>query len=132
MPQIKQKDTDKIQIQNKMEKEPPTQLEIVNELVKKSFGKRFSGNCIDFSNHSGKHLVNSCKLESIARRKGLYIPGIIEDYEVIGKFTSDDGSRLNVELEYLNGAERYATNYALTFKKNAWVNGKEIPIEFRE
>jgi hypothetical protein len=109
-----------------MEKEPKTQLEIVNNLVKKSFGRRFYGNCIPFSNHSGKHLVSSCKLESIARRKGLYIPGIIEDYDVIGKFTSEDGSSLNVDMEYENLGERYATNYALTFKKDASVNGKKF------
>jgi hypothetical protein len=115
-----------------MTNELKTQLDIVNKLVKKSFGKGFSGNCIPFSNHSGNHLINSCRLESIAKRKWPYIPGLVEKYEVIGKFTSEDGSRLNVELEYLNGAERYATNYALTFKKNAWINGKEIPIEFRE
>ena len=109
-----------------MEKE---QLNTINKLIRKSFGKGFSGNCILFSNSSGSHMVKADRLESIAKRNWLYIPGIIENHEVIGKFTSEDGSNLDVDFPHRNFGERYAICYALQFKKDASVNGRKFRYE---
>lgn len=107
-----------------MTKKPKTQIEIVNKLVKMSFGKGFSGNCILFSNNSRNVMVKADKLESIAKRKFPYIPRLIENYEVAGEFTSEDGSSLKVRAEYKNSTQRYADYYKLHFKKDVSVEPK--------
>lgn len=114
-----------------MGKKSKTQIEIVNKLVRKSFGRGFSGDCIFFSNDSKKYMIKGEGLESIAKKKWPYIPKLNENYEVAGKFTSEDGSKLDVNIEYLNSAERYATCYSLYFNKSAWVNGKEISAKIK-
>lgn len=114
-----------------MANKPKTQIEIVNVLVRMSFGRGFSGDGIIFSNHSGDYMVKSDRLESIARRKGLYIPNLIENYEKAGEFLSEnssnpDGSILKINQEYLNRAERYATLYELHFHKPVSIKFNEL------
>ena len=104
-----------------MKNKPQTQIEKVNKLVEMSFGRGFSGNRILFSNSSGSHMVEADRLESIAKRGWPYILRLIERYEVIGRFTSEDGSSLNINPEYLNGAERYALLYKLDSGKDVLI-----------
>jgi len=104
-----------------MKDKPKTPIEKVNKLVEMSFGRGFYGNRIFFSNSSGDHMIEADRLETIAKRKWPYLPGLIERYEIIGKFTSEDGSSLKVSPEYLNCAERYALLYKLDSGKDALI-----------
>jgi hypothetical protein len=108
-----------------------SELKTINKLVRMAFGKGFSGNCIVFESEGKQHIVKGDKLESIAKRKWPYIPKINEKYEVAGKFTSENGSSLNVNLQYANAAERYASYYQIHFDKDTSVNGKKVLIKFK-
>ena len=90
------------------------------------FGKRFFGNYIIYSNGTRNYSERGNELENIAKRKFFYIPRINEKCEIAGKFTSEDGSSLDVDLSHENLGERYVLCYALKFKKDASVNGKKF------
>lgn len=107
-----------------MPKKPKTKLEIVNKIVKLAFGNGFSANYILFSNNSREYVIKSDRLENIVKRKWPYIPKLNENYEIAGKFISEDGSEIKVGAEYLNNAERYASLYKLYFNK-------EVSIKIR-
>ncbi len=108
-----------------------SELDKVNKLVRMAFGKGFSGNCVMLENKGKQRMVKGDELDTIARKKFPYIPKLNEKYEVAGRFTSEDGSSLNINLEYANAAERYADYYYLHFKKNPSVNGEEVSIKFK-
>lgn len=112
-----------------MPKNPKTRTEIVNKIVEVAFGRGFYGNYVSLVTPKRSYKVKAGELDTIARKEWPFIPRLKEDYEVAGEFTSEDGSSLVVNPEHINGAERYAKNYMIRFKKNVFVNGKEFHFE---
>ncbi len=104
-----------------MAKKPQTQVEIVNAMIKVAFGPGFSGNNIKLETPKRSYIVKAGGLDTIAKKDFFYIPRLNEKYQIAGEFTSEDGSSIKVNPEYLNGAERYAGIY----KRHL---GKEVSI----
>jgi hypothetical protein len=93
-------------------------------MVGVAFGKGFFGNYISLVTPKRSYKVKADGLDIIAKKIWPYIPRLSERYEVAGEFTSEDGSSLKVNLEYKNGAERYAEIY----KKHL---GKDVSIQVK-
>lgn len=107
------------------------ELNEINKLVNMAFGKGFSGDYIMFESRGRQVVIKGNRPDIIARKKFPYIPKLNEKYEIAGRFTSEDGSSMNVDLRYANSAERYADYYYLHFKKNPLINGEEVSIRFK-
>ena len=79
------------------------------------------------------HKSYSLKLETVIKKSIFYIPGVWENYTVIGEFLADSGkyklgSKLEVLPEYEEQANVYASLYDLhkaEFKRKASVTVKK-------
>ena len=103
---------------------------LVNELIKASFGKQFRGDlrfAVDFLQDRDIVTIEK-ELNAIGRKKWPFILGILERWEYAGRFLAEDGSSLEVMPDYVMAAERYVQFY----KKRTGNVARWTPFDFSE
>ncbi|MDD5650158.1 MAG: hypothetical protein PHF86_07060 [Candidatus Nanoarchaeia archaeon] len=94
-------------------------VKIVNNLVQESFGKRFRGDWNNSVDMFCQDKIGKGTLNLIGRRLWYPLPYIFEKWEYLGRFTSEDGSRLKVFEDYVEEAKKYVQLYKEKIGKDA-------------
>ena len=96
-------------------------LNLINRLVRESFGFGFKGNydldCLYSSEIDEPLIIQKNRLEGILRRWWLPIPNFFEFIDYAGRFVTSDGSKLEIGKKYREAANKYAELYEKEFGK---------------
>ncbi len=98
-----------------------TNKDLVNRLVKKSFGIMFRGDWANEIDSFDDRIEKADNPNQIAKRFWFPIPYVLEMWKYAGKFTNNEGSALTVTPDFRIEAEKYCQLYKIETGKDVEV-----------